>query len=89
MEIILDFMIRIGKLNIQFLEMEKNTSYYVMQVTILYRLSCNLRVENNLLLVFATDRLSIYLFGICIAFNTVQVISRWIVLWAEQTSTYS
>ena len=34
----------------------------------------------------------IYLFiywGFYVAFNTVQVISQWVVLWAEETSTYS
>ena len=31
----------------------------------------------------------IYLFGFYVAFNTVQVISRWVVPRAEETSTYS
>ena len=31
----------------------------------------------------------IYLFGFNVAFNTVKVISRPVVLWAEGTSTYS
>ena len=34
----------------------------------------------------------IYLFiylGVYVAFNVVQVISRWVVLWTEETSTYS
>ena len=41
------------------------------------------------------NRDTVYLFlfiylGFNIAFNTfVQVISRWVVLWAEETSTYS
>ena len=30
-----------------------------------------------------------YLFGFYVAFNTVQVISRWVVRRAEETSTYS
>ena len=35
-------------------------------------------------------RFFIYLFGVFyVAFNTVQVISRRVVLWAEETSTYS
>ena len=31
----------------------------------------------------------LYWFGFHITFNTVQVISRWVVLWAEETSTCS
>ena len=31
----------------------------------------------------------IYLFGFKVAFNTVKVISQPVVLWAEETSTYS
>ena len=31
----------------------------------------------------------IYLFGLYVAFNTVKVISRRVILWAEETSTYS
>ena len=31
----------------------------------------------------------IYLFGFYVALNTVQVISRRVVLWVEETSTYS
>ena len=31
----------------------------------------------------------IYLFGVYFTFNSVQVISRQVVLWAEETSTYS
>ena len=38
---------------------------------------------------FKSQRSSIYLFGFYVAFNTVQVISRWVVGRAEETSTYS
>ena len=31
----------------------------------------------------------VFIWGVYVAFNTVQVISRQVVLWAEETSTYS
>ena len=48
----------------------------------------NLVFQTNEISVDVTDFKIIYL-GLHVAFNTVQVISRWVVGRAEETSTYS
>ena len=65
--------------------MELFTEMRILVGAILY----GLRLKNNNSL--WCDWIVIYLFiwGFSVAFNTVQVISQWVVLWPEETSTYS
>ena len=71
------------------------TPYYTLAYNI--RFTCRKASTEHVMLNYTTTLLNvymdlvyyIYLFGVLKHFHTVQVISQWLVLWAEETSTYS